>query len=268
MGWTSPFVLTIGFGGIAVLVAFVVIEFQGAEPDVPLHLFRIRAYTAGVVAMFSEALGRGGLQFMLILWLQGIWLPLHGYDFARRRCGPGSPWSHSPRLLDLRPHLRRTGRPLRRPMGSRPVGLAGSAVCYLLLAPSHELRVRRVRRHPVLLLAFLRHVLLPQPDVSHEQPSPRAARGRSGHERHLQELGPGPAIGIFFSIMTLGLASHASQPPVARPHRPGRTRRPAHKSPTCHRSARCSPPSWGSTPSRPRCPNTCWPASVQPTPST
>ena len=48
-----------------------------------LHLFRIRAFTAGVVASLLSAIGRGGLQFMLIIWLQGIWLPQHGYDFAR-----------------------------------------------------------------------------------------------------------------------------------------------------------------------------------------
>ena len=48
-----------------------------------LQLFKIRAFTAGVLASFLAALSRGGLMFMLIIWLQGIWLPLHGYDFAR-----------------------------------------------------------------------------------------------------------------------------------------------------------------------------------------
>jgi hypothetical protein len=55
-----------------------------------IQLFKIRAFTAGVLASFLAALGRGGLMFMLIIWLQGIWLPLHGYDFAGRRCGRGS----------------------------------------------------------------------------------------------------------------------------------------------------------------------------------
>ena len=36
-----------------------------------------------MLASFLAAVGRGGLMFMLIIWLQGIWLPLHGYDFAR-----------------------------------------------------------------------------------------------------------------------------------------------------------------------------------------
>src|SRR6201985_2749632 len=46
-----------------------------------LSLFRIRAFTAGNLANLAAAIARGGLQFMLIIWLQGIWLPLHGYAF-------------------------------------------------------------------------------------------------------------------------------------------------------------------------------------------
>ena len=47
-----------------------------------LGLFRIRAFAAGNLAGLLASIGRGGLQFMLIIWLQGIWLPLHGYNFA------------------------------------------------------------------------------------------------------------------------------------------------------------------------------------------
>ena len=61
---------------------FVVVETRVAEPMFRLSLFRIRAFTAGNIASLLAAMGRGGLQFMLIIWLQGIWLPLHGYSFA------------------------------------------------------------------------------------------------------------------------------------------------------------------------------------------
>ena len=64
------------------LVAFCVIETKVAEPMFQLGLFRIRAFAAGNVAGLLGSIARGGLQFMLIIWLQGIWLPLHGYDFA------------------------------------------------------------------------------------------------------------------------------------------------------------------------------------------
>ena len=81
MGWTNPLVLgSIGIG-IALLVVFCIIETRVAQPMFRLQLFRIRAFSSGVFASFLAALSRGGLMFMLIIWLQGIWLPLHGYAF-------------------------------------------------------------------------------------------------------------------------------------------------------------------------------------------
>ncbi|MGH3512603.1 MAG: MFS transporter [Pseudonocardiaceae bacterium] len=82
MGWTNPVVLTAMGGGVLVLAIFCVVETKVAEPMFQLRLFRIRAFTAGNVASLLAALGRGGLMFILIIWLQGIWLPQHGYSFA------------------------------------------------------------------------------------------------------------------------------------------------------------------------------------------
>jgi MFS family permease len=81
MGWTSPLVLSGILGGIAMLVVFCFIELHVAAPMFDLHLLRIRAFAAGISATLLASIARGGLQFMLIIWLQGIWLPLHGYDF-------------------------------------------------------------------------------------------------------------------------------------------------------------------------------------------
>ena len=83
MGWTNPWVLTAMFGGLAALVVFGFVETRVAEPLFRLSLFRIRAFAAGNIANLMLALGRGGMQFMLIIWLQGIWLPLHGYSFSQ-----------------------------------------------------------------------------------------------------------------------------------------------------------------------------------------
>jgi MFS family permease len=83
MGWTNPFVLSTLFGGIAMLVVFCFVELHVEEPMFHLDLFHIRAFAAGNFAMLLAAMGRGGLQFILIIWLQGIWLPLHGYDFSQ-----------------------------------------------------------------------------------------------------------------------------------------------------------------------------------------
>ncbi len=81
-GWHSPFVLGTLTAGILLLIAFVIIESRVAEPMIRLSLFRIRAFSTGNIATLASALAQGGLQFMLIIWLQGIWLPLHGYDYA------------------------------------------------------------------------------------------------------------------------------------------------------------------------------------------
>jgi MFS family permease len=81
MGWTNPGVLAALFGGALTLVAFARIEAVVAEPMFRLRLFKIRSFTAGNLASLLGALSRGGLQFMLIIWLQGIWLPQHGYSF-------------------------------------------------------------------------------------------------------------------------------------------------------------------------------------------
>jgi EmrB/QacA subfamily drug resistance transporter len=82
MGWTNPFVVSMIVGGLVLLGLFVWVERRVAEPLFDLALFRIRAFTAGNLAGFLSALGRGGLSFMLVIWLQGVWLPLHGYSFA------------------------------------------------------------------------------------------------------------------------------------------------------------------------------------------
>ncbi len=82
MGWTNPWVLAGVFGGVALLALFVWVETKVPEPMFHLELFRIRAFLMGNIAGLMAALGRGGLQFMLVIWLQGVWLPQHGYSFS------------------------------------------------------------------------------------------------------------------------------------------------------------------------------------------
>ena len=81
MAWTSPFVLSLFALGVLSLVAFVMVERRAVRPMLDFQLFRIAPFACGNIANLSSAVARGGLQFMLIIWLQGIWLPLHGYSF-------------------------------------------------------------------------------------------------------------------------------------------------------------------------------------------
>jgi MFS family permease len=83
MGWTNPTTLFEIGGGVVLLGVFAIVETRVLDPMFRLALFRIRAFTAGTLASFLAACARGGLMFMLIIWLQGIWLPQHGYDFAQ-----------------------------------------------------------------------------------------------------------------------------------------------------------------------------------------
>jgi MFS family permease len=83
MGWLNPWVLAGLIGGVVLLAAFCVIETRVSDPMFDMSLFRIKAFSAGNLAGLLASIGRGGMQFMLIIWLQGIWLPLHGYDFEK-----------------------------------------------------------------------------------------------------------------------------------------------------------------------------------------
>lgn len=80
-GWTNPWVLGAVIGGALVLAVFCVVESRISEPMFHVRLFRNRTFALGNLASLMGSIGRGGMQFILIIWLQGIWLPLHGYDY-------------------------------------------------------------------------------------------------------------------------------------------------------------------------------------------
>ena len=133
MGWTSPLVLGCVVIGVLTMLAFAVVERRVATPMFRLQLFRIRPFTAGISASFLAALSRGGLMFMLVIWLQGIWLPLHGYSFERTPLWAGVA------MVPLTVGMLISG-PLSGFLsdrfGARPFasgGMLGTAVCFALL---------------------------------------------------------------------------------------------------------------------------------------
>ncbi|MDE1860927.1 MAG: MFS transporter [Candidatus Micrarchaeota archaeon] len=83
IGWSSPYVIAGLIAGFAMIAAFIFIELKSEDPMFDLRLFKIRAFAAGMLSLFLAGIARGGLQFMLIIWLQGIWLPLHGVSFEQ-----------------------------------------------------------------------------------------------------------------------------------------------------------------------------------------
>jgi MFS family permease len=208
MGWTSPVVLSELGAGVALLIAFAIIETRVDDPMFRLPLFRIRAFTAGVLASFLAAVGRGGLMFMLIIWLQGIWLPLHGYDFARTPLWAGIA------MLPLTSGFLIAG-PLSGVLsdryGARPFatgGMIGCAVSFValeLLPVDFSYWVFGL----ILLILGLTMGAFGSPNragVMNSLPPQHRGAG-SGMNSTFQNSAQVLSIGIFFTLMIVGLSS-------------------------------------------------------------
>ena len=208
MGWTSPVVLTLIFGGLAVLGLFCVIETRVAEPMFQLSLFKIRPFTAGNVASLLSGLGRGGLMFILIIWLQGIYLPIHGYSFERTPlwagiamlpltvgfliAGPTSGW-----LSDR--------------FGARPFATGGMLVAALsfLLLEMLPVNFQYWQFAAILALNGIGMGLFASPNragIMNSLPPERRGVG-AGMSSTFQNSAMVLSIGIFFTLIILGLAS-------------------------------------------------------------
>ncbi len=208
MGWTSPFVLSTLVGGAAVLVGFVIIEHHVDDPMFQLHLFRSRAFAMGNLAGLMAALARGGLQFILIIWLQGIWLPLHGYSFERTPLWAGI------YMIPLTVGFFISG-PLAGKLadryGPRPFATAGLIGSGLALLGLQALPMNFP--YPLfallLLLVGLSLGLFAAPNTSAVMNSlPANQRGAGGGMLNtFQNSASVLSIGFFFTIITLGLAS-------------------------------------------------------------
>ena len=190
MGWGSPFVLACLIGGALALVAFVFVEQHVPEPMFRLELFKIRMFSAGNIAGFLAALARGGLNLMIIIWLQGIWLPLHGFSFEDTPLWAGI------YMLPLTIGFMIMG-PLSGFLsdryGARIFSTAGMLVTAagfagLLLIPINFVYIRVCPGHP-----GDRHghgdVRLPQYHRHHELGPGRTPRRFVGDARHLPEYG-------------------------------------------------------------------------------
>jgi MFS family permease len=208
MGWTSPFVLACLVGGVAILAGFVVIEHRVTDPMFQLKLFRSRSFTMGNLAGLMGALARGGLQFILIIWLQGIWLPLHGYSFERTPLWAGI--YMIPLTVGFFVSGPLAGRLADR-FGARPFATAG-----LVLMGGALLGLQALPMdfpYPLfallLLLVGLSLGLFAAPNTSAVMNSlPANQRGAGGGMLNtFQNSASVLSIGFFFTIITLGLAA-------------------------------------------------------------
>jgi MFS family permease len=215
MGWTSPFVLATLLGGVALLVVFCLIELRVEEPMFQLELFRIRAFAAGNLAALLAAMGRGGLQFILIIWLQGIWLPEHGYNFAQTPLWAGI------YMLPLIAGFLVAGPAsgyLSDHFGARPFATGGmilAALSFLLLIVL-PVNFSYAWFALVLLLNGVGMGLFASPNSAAVMNSlPRSQRGAgAGMLATFMNTASVLSIGVFFTLMIVGLSSglpHALQ---------------------------------------------------------
>ena len=211
MGWTNPKVLGEIGGGLVLLAVFCVIETRVAQPMFRLGLFRIRAFAAGNVASLLSSIGRGGLQFILVIWLQGIWLPQHGYSFVDTPLWAGI------YMLPLIGGFFVAG-PLSGILsdryGARPFATGGM----LVAAASFILLELLPVDFPYLLFALLLALngigmgLFASPNraaIMNSLPSDQRGAG-AGMSTTFQNSAMVLSIGIFFSLMIIGLSGSLS----------------------------------------------------------
>ena len=212
MGWTNPVVIGMLAGGVALLGAFVLIEQRVADPMFQLSLFKIRAFTAGNVAGLCAAIARGGLQFVLIIWLQGIWLPLHGYNFSDTPLWAGI------FLLPLTAGVLISGPvsgALSDRFGARGFATTGMAIFGASFIGLMLLPVDFAYPAFALLTAAngIGAGMFAAPNSASIMSSvPARHRGAaSGMRSTYQNSGTALSIGVFFSLMIIGLASTLPQ---------------------------------------------------------
>ena len=208
MGWAGPFVLAMIGAGVALLVLFFLIETRVKEPMFNLGLFRVRAFAAGNLAVLLSSIANGGMQFLLIMWLQGIWLPLHGYSFERTPLWAGI------YMLPLTVGYLCAG-PLSGSLsdryGARPFATAGMAVASvsLLLLMALPADFSYWLFGFVIFLNGVGFGLFASPNTAAIMNSvPSRNRGiAAGTRATCQMLGQPLSIGVFFSLMIAGLAA-------------------------------------------------------------
>jgi MFS family permease len=208
MSWTSPVVLGEIIGGVALLVVFAFIETHIASPMFRLGLFKIREFTAGNMAGLLVSIARGGIQFMLIIWLQGIWLPLHGYSYSQTPLWAGIfllPMTFG--FLVSGP----TSGILSDKFGSRGIATSGMAV----FASSFVALMLIPVNFPYWVFALLIAVngigsgMFASPNTSSIMGSvPARERGAaSGMRSTFQNSGTALSIGVVFTLMVAGLSA-------------------------------------------------------------
>lgn len=208
MAWTSPKVVIMMAVGVLLLIAFVFVEMKAKAPMFNLHLFKIRAFAAGNISLFLSSIARGGLNFILVIWLQGVWLPLHGYSFEETPLWAGI--YMLPMMVGFFIMGPLCGR-LSDRYGSREFATAGMGLTTIgfVLLNFLPVNFNYVWFMLILLLLGLGMGMFSAPNTSAVMSSvPAKHRGvASGMRSTFQNTGTSLSMAVYFTVIIAGLAN-------------------------------------------------------------
>ncbi len=208
MGWGNPYVIVALVIGAALLIIFPFVERIVKNPMFRLELFKIRGFTAGSFAGMISGMGMMGFMFMIILLFQGIWLPLHGYSYSSAPFWAGI--FILPMTIAMGIFGPISGR-ISDKYGSRWIASLGLftsafALIVLVLLPYNFIYIEMA----ILLFIFGSGMgMFTAPNTSAVMSSvPAETRGSaSGMLTTMRNVGTTASMGIFFTILILGLTS-------------------------------------------------------------
>ena len=208
MGWGNPWVITSIIAGFAMVVAFVLVERVVAQPMFNLSLFKNRAFTTGSVAGMLQSMGMGGAMFMIIILLQGVWLPLHGYSYT------SVPFWAGIYMIPMMAGFVVLG-PISGAISDRAgartistIGMAISAVSFILLSTlSYNFSYPVFGAMLFMMGSGMGLFAAPNITAIMNSVQPQLRGVASGMRATLQNTGQTASMGIFFTIVLVSLTS-------------------------------------------------------------
>ena len=211
MGWTDPWVLLSMLVGTALLIVFVIVETFVPQPMFKMQLFRTRQFAFGSIAGMLQSMGMGGVMFMMIILLQGIWLPLHLPESV--------PFSQIPFYAGIYMIPMMAGFVIFGPIsgaisdkiGARLLGTIGMLIgaAAFLIFTTFTYNFSYPEFGATLFLMGTGMGLFAAPNITAVMNSvaPQERGAASGMRTTLQNTGQTASMGIFFTIVLIGLST-------------------------------------------------------------
>jgi MFS family permease len=211
MGWGDPWVLASMLVGAGLLVVFVIVESFVSQPMFKMNLFRTRQFAFGSIAGMLQSMGMGGVMFMMIILLQGVWLPLH--------LPANVPFSQIPFYAGIYMIPMMAGFVIFGPIsgaisdkiGARLLGtvgmLLGAAAFLIFTTFTYNFSYPEFGATLFLMGAGMGLFAAPNITAVMNSVAPQERGAASGMRTTLQNTGQTASMGIFFTIVLIGLST-------------------------------------------------------------